>query len=207
MSAQSQRVNVSMISLKWGDFLSTLPPGALALFAVSAFFPALDAKVHNLDQITTVFGLVLLLVSALLGELLGAFTRIFWERFWLVPHCKPPNALARLKEDNLELYERGVQSSYKYVTFYANFAWATFLLLVSRLHTGDKPSSAVIWLLVIAFVVLLRASHVQWTYFVNYLNNVFPERRRNAGQRPTTGHQGAIHKGSEESEHRERRHT
>src|SRR5436305_4574651 len=125
MHAQSQRVNISMLSLKWGDFLSTLPPGALALFAISAYFPALDSKIHNIDQISATFGLVLLLVAALFGELLGAFTRIIWERLWLVPQCSPPNALSRVTVENLDLYERGVQSSYKYVTFYANFAWAT----------------------------------------------------------------------------------
>ena len=103
--------------------------------------------------------------------------RLLWERYWLVPHCNPPDALKNLKSENLELYERGVQNNYKYVTFYANFAWATGILIISRLHKGDKPCSAILWLLVIATIVLLRGSHVQWTYFVNYLNKIFGERK------------------------------
>jgi hypothetical protein len=146
------------------------------------------------------------MASVLFGEVLGAFTRVVWERYWLLPHCKPPDALSRLRSDNLELYERGVESNYKFVTFYANFAWAVLLLIASRLHLGDKPSSAVMWLLVIVTVVLLRASHVQWTYYVNYLNKVFPERRENAEKRSTAGN-AALHKASAEVEHKERRHT
>jgi hypothetical protein len=107
----------------------------------------------------------------------------------------------------LELYERGVESNYKFVTFYANFAWAVLLLIASRLHLGDKPCSAVMWLLVIVTVVLLRASHVQWTYYVNYLKKVFPERSKNAGQRSTAGDAGSIHTGNSEEESKERRDT
>jgi hypothetical protein len=123
----------------------------------------------------TIFGIALVMAAALFGEVLGALTRLIWERYWLLPHCNPPDALSRLSSENLELYERGVENNYKYVTFYANFAWAVILLIISRLHVGDRPCSAVMWLLVIVAVVLLRASHVQWTYFVNYLKKVFPE--------------------------------
>jgi hypothetical protein len=171
------RVNVSMVSLKWGDAISVLLPGALALFALAGFFPALDARISNIEQIGTAFGFALLMAAALTGELLGVITRLLWERYWLVPHCNPPDALKNLKSENLELYERGVQNNYKYVTFYANFAWATGILIISRLHKGDKPCSAILWLLVIATIVLLRGSHVQWTYFVNYLNKIFGERK------------------------------
>lgn len=185
MSAQSQtqRVNVSMVSLKWGNVISTLLPGALALFAVAGFFPAFYAHISDIEKISVTFGVVLLMAAALMGGILEALTRVIWERFWLLPHCKPPDALRALRTENLELYERAVENSYKYVTFYANFAWATLLLLSSRLHSGDKPCSAVIWLLAIASLALLRASHVQWTYFVNYLNKVFPERSTNAEER------------------------
>jgi hypothetical protein len=181
------RVNVSMVSLKWGDALSTLLPGALALFALAGFFPSLDARIHNVEQIGTTLGIVLLMAAALTGGILEAITRVIWERYWLIPHCKPPNALKNLRSENLDLYERGVQSSYKYVTFYANFAWATGLLILSRLYKGNKPCSATLWLLVIVTMVLLRASHVQWTYFVNYLNQVFGERSAHAEERPATG--------------------
>jgi hypothetical protein len=156
----------------------------------------MDARVHNIDQIGTTFGVILLMAAALTGELLGVFTRVVWERWWLIPFCKPPDALSTLKSENLELYERGVQSSYKYVTFYANFAWAIMLLALSRLYKGDRPSSAVIWFLMIAAVALLRGSHIQWTYFVNYLKKVFGERSANAGQRSASGNGSTIHEGN-----------
>lgn len=207
MPTQSQRVDVSMVALKWSNIISTLLPGALALFAIAAFIPPLNDRIHNIEGVGTIFGIALVMASVLFGEVLGAVTRLAWERYWLVPHCHPPDALSRLSSENLELYDRGVEQSYKYVTFYANFAWAVILLIISRLHSGDRPCSAVMWLLVIIAIVLLRASHVQWTYFVNYLKKVFPERRENAGQRSTAGDTGALRKGSAEVEHKERRHT
>jgi drug/metabolite transporter (DMT)-like permease len=162
-----------MVSLKWGEVLSTLLPGALALFGLACFFPAMDAKVHNIDQIGVPFGVVLLMASALCGGLLEAFTRVTWEKWCLVALCKPPAVLHMLTKDNLELYERGVQSSYKYVTFYANFAWATMLLIASRFCAGHGVRSGINWVLALVIGVLLYASYVQWTYYVNYLNKVF----------------------------------
>ncbi len=135
------------------------------------FIPPLNNKIHDIEKIGTIFGIALVMAAVLFGEVLGAVTRLVWERYWLLPHCNPPDALSKLSSENLELYERGVENNYKYVTFYANFAWAVILLIISRLHAGDRPCSAVMWLLVIVAVVLLRASHVQWTYFVNYLKN------------------------------------
>jgi H+/gluconate symporter-like permease len=188
------RVNVSMVSLKWGDALSTLLPGALALFAVTGFFPPLDARIHNIEQVGTTLGIILLMGAALAGGILEAFTRVVWERYWLIPNCKPIDALKNLRADNLELYERGVQSSYKYVTFYANFAWAIGILILSRLHKGDSPCSALLWILVIIMLILLRGSHIQWTYFVNYLNKIFGERSDDAEKRSTSGDTSQIHK-------------
>jgi hypothetical protein len=187
MSAQSQRVSVSMVPLKWGTVISTLLPGALALFAIASFFPSLNAKIQNPEAIGATFGIVLVMVAVLFGGVLEAVTRIVWERYWLIPLCKPPDALTKLKADNLELYERGVESSYKYVTFYANFAWAVLLLIVSRIYSGDKACSAIIWLLAIVMIVLLRASFLQWTYFVNYLSKVFCERRAHVEERSPAG--------------------
>src|SRR5437899_1548314 len=104
MPTQSQKVNVSMLSLKWSTVISILLPGALALFAVAGFIPLLNERIHNIEGVGTIFGIALLMASVLFGEVLGAFTRVVWERYWLLPHCKPPDALSRLRSDNLELY-------------------------------------------------------------------------------------------------------
>jgi hypothetical protein len=104
---------------------------------------------------------------------LEAFTRIAWERHWLVRCCRPIDVLSKLNNANIALYERGVQSSYKYVTFYANTAWATALLLIGHLYLGQKFISISTAILVTTIAVLLIASHVQWTYYVNYQNKVF----------------------------------
>jgi hypothetical protein len=169
-----------MVSLKWGDFLSTLLPGCVALFAISPYFGRLDAIAKNLDKAGPVTGLVLLIASALVGGVLEAVTRITWEPWWLVRRCKPIDSLSNLTPDNLELYERGVQSSYKHVTFYANFAWATVLLLVSRWQQGGRLFSIGTLILGLGLVVLLRASHVQWTYFVDYQKKLFGKKEKHA---------------------------
>jgi hypothetical protein len=39
-----------MVPLKWGDVLSTLLPGAAALYAISPYFARLDAILQNLDK-------------------------------------------------------------------------------------------------------------------------------------------------------------
>jgi hypothetical protein len=169
-----QRIDLSMVPLKWGEVLSTLLPGAVALFAVAPYFPSLQHWFENIDKISPSLGLILLVASALAGGVLEAITRIAWEPYWLVRHCKPiSDALSNLTGDNLDLYERGVQSSYKYVTFYANFAWATTLLLISHLQFSAKRFSVGTAILTLAIPVLLRASHVQWTYYVNYQNKIF----------------------------------
>jgi hypothetical protein len=119
----------------------------------------------------------LLIAASLVGGILEAFTRVIWERLWLIRWCRPPDILPKLNINNLDLYERGVQSSYKYVTFYANFAWAIALVFAGRLFTGDKIWPVITFVinftLVIIFMLLLVASHIQWTYFVNYQKKVF----------------------------------
>ena len=169
---QTLEVNVSMVSLKWGDALSTLLPGALALLAISSWLPLLADRLQHIDAIGVGGGFVLLIAAALLGGVLEALTRISWERFLVWRHPSS-DVLSKLDKDNLELYERGVQSSYKYVTFYANSAWATMLLLIGRLHDGITLCSLQIPLLLLVVFILFRASYVQWTYYVNYQKKVF----------------------------------
>jgi hypothetical protein len=168
-----------MVPLKWGDVLSTLLPGAVALFAVAPYFRSLSYWFNNLDKAGPTVGLMLLIAAALAGGLLEAITRIIWEPFWLIPRCKPPDSLSNLTTETLELYERGVQSSYKYVTFYANFAWATVLLLISHLQYGPERFSVGTIILVLAIAILLRASHVQWKLYVNYQTKIFARSKLN----------------------------
>jgi hypothetical protein len=163
-----------MVSLKWGDVLSTLLPGGLALFAIAPFFPLLDAYMNALDKISVPSGVALLIAATLIGGVLEAFTRVTWERYFLCRVHPIPSILEKLNAKNLDLYERGVQSSYKYVTFYANFAWAVAMLFFSRILTGATTArSAGSIILAIVFVLLLFSSYVQWTYFATYLKRVF----------------------------------
>ena len=160
-----------MVSLKWGDVLSILPPGALVVFAVSQHVELFGFHIQTLGQITVGTGTALLIFSVLAGGILAAITRVSWER-WLIRRCHVDfDVLGALTAGNLALYERGVQSSYKYVTFYANFAWAILVLLASLLV--KTPSAALGTVLTVIVAILLRASYVQWTYFVNYQTKVF----------------------------------
>lgn len=172
------RVNISMVSLKWGEVLSTLLPGVVALYAIAPYFPTLKAKVDNINGIGWEGGLLLLMASALAGGVLEAFNRITWEKFVLAKLCRSVDALSSLTPENLELYERGVQSSYKYSTFYANFAWAMLLLLGRRVDHGLRIKSVEMVIIAGTVAVLLVASYVQWTYYVNYLRKVFRKEKR-----------------------------
>lgn len=187
-------VQVTMLSLKWGDVLSTLLPGAIVVFALAPSIPQVQRWFDRIDQIGP--GVALLMASVLVGEVLGAITRITWESKFLVRRHPAKDILPYLRENNqnVALYERGVQSSYKYVTFYANFAWALLILLAINIF--EKPKAVVIVSLVALIGLLLRASYVQWTYFVNYQTKVFgPRNDTNTGQRSSTRNEGQIHIG------------
>lgn len=150
----------------------------------------------RIDQIGPVFAL--LVIAALMGGLLEAWTRIVWEKYWLVRRCRPLDVLGTLRDSaqNIDLYERGVQSSYKYSTFYANFAWAVMILAFSHFNHGAMLCSFRTLLFAIVILVLLRASHVQWTYYVNYQNKVFGPRSEDAGKRPAAGNAGEVRQGN-----------
>ena len=163
-----------MVSLRAGDVLSTILPGAVVVFAIAPFSSTLTDWLNHITQAGP--GIALLVATALMGGLLEAWTRISWERYVLNRWCKSPSVLHTLRESqlHLDLYERGVQSSYKYVTFYANFAWAVLVLASARLAGGVwQPCSAKVGATAASFIVLLVASYIQWTYFVNYLEKVF----------------------------------
>ena len=63
-----------MVSLKWGDVLSTLLPGSVALFAIARYFPLLHEQMLHLNDIEIGSGLALLIAAALVGGLLEAVT-------------------------------------------------------------------------------------------------------------------------------------
>jgi multisubunit Na+/H+ antiporter MnhG subunit len=188
-TAQAEsKVEVSMVSLKWGDVLSLLLPGVVALFAISPYFPALYERVLKIDQASSTFGVVLLVGAAIAGGVLGAFTRIVWEPFWLMRrHRVPPEVMKRVKE-NKDLYERLVENSYKYVTFYANLAWATIILCATRIQQGMSWHGGGTVILVLTIIILVIASHVQWSYYVKSMNQFYSEGELpNVEKRAATG--------------------
>jgi fluoride ion exporter CrcB/FEX len=189
-----------MVSLKWGDVLSTLLPGAVALFAVAPYFPTLKRWIDNLDKSGPSIGVVLLIAAALAGGVLEAVTRITWEKF-LSKKYPLGDVLCNLTPVNVDLYERGVQSSYKYATFYANFAGALALLYLSRLIQGASGCSLGSVMLGCTILILLVASYVQWGYYGHYRRSVFGTKGApNAEERPATGDQSKVPGGSAESE-------
>lgn len=189
-----------MVSLKWGDVLSHLLPGAVLLYAAAPLFPRLHALTTDPSKIGAALGLALLMAAALAGGILEAWTRVTWEKYLVRRVSTSAKVLERLTKDNLELYERGVQSSYKYVTFYANFAWAVLALAAQRWFFGYPTPLSTLVLLGTAGL-LLRASFVQWTYYVNYQNKVFGPRSPDAEERSAPGNAGTNppHRGEGEA--------
>ena len=162
----SLRIQSLRRSPEVGEVLSTLLPGAIVVFALRSWVPTLHEWFTRLEELGP--GVALLMASAVAGGVLEAVTRVTWEPWVLTRRCPPVSVLPRLREHPLhpELYERGVQSSYKYVTFYANVAWALGVLAVAEVSGARRwPWIA---LLVIVMAILMRASLVQWTYYVNY---------------------------------------
>ena len=168
-----------MVPLKWGDALSTILPGAIALVGLRAFIPTIDdwLKQLTVSGSSLLVGGALLVAAAVVGGILEAITRVGWERHILVPLCPPTDALTALGRDpsRLDLYERGVQSSYKAVTAYANTAWAILIVLVQHIHNQGLCSVDNVAIVAI-YGLLLYASYVQWTYFVNYQRKVFGDK-------------------------------
>ena len=173
-----------MVPLKWGDALSMLLPGAIALLGLRAYIPIVGTWVDSISDTgnrnALLLGGALLMSAAFAGGVLEALTRIGWERLFLVKSCPPPRGvLEALNEDPrlVDLYERGVQSSYKWVTAHANTAWALVLVAAGRVTQGEAIWSNTHGLIISTVAVLLIASYLQWTYFVNYQRRVFLKRR------------------------------
>lgn len=163
------RLQVSMVSLKWGDVLSAVLPGAVAVFAIAPWFPPFWKLVTDINNAQLATGIAFLFASALAGGVLEGMTRVGWEQL-LRKWCKSPDVLPKLTPVNLPLYERGVDSSYKYVTFYSNLAHASVILSVT---CAAKSRGGLVLLLAVITALLLIASYVQWTYYVNYQKKVF----------------------------------
>lgn len=165
--------HVSMVSLRWGEVLSTLLPGSVVVLALSWHVQQLDDWFTSLDSIGP--GVALLMASALAGGGLEALTRVTWEKLVLAKICAPPrDVLTQLTPENFDLYDRLVQGSYKYVTFYSNLGFALIVTLASMLSL--RPSWG--WPLTLAGVIVLLfyASYVQWTYFVHYATEIFSQK-------------------------------
>ena len=170
-----------MVPLKWGDALSLILPGAIAVIGLQAYVPPLKTWVEAIPTAGSALlvGGALLMAAAVAGGILEAFTRIGWERYCLVKLCpSPPGILEALNQNPalLDLYERGVQSSYKFVTAHANTAWALLTALMGRIDRGAPICSTTNALILSTVVLLLVASYVQWTYFVSYQKRVFLSR-------------------------------
>ena len=90
-----------MLSLKWGDALSIIPPGALVVFALSFHIDPLGEYVKNLEQVTFAAGVALLILAVLAGGLIAP----------------PPDILANLKDGQheLALRTRPVNCSVAYI--------------------------------------------------------------------------------------------
>lgn len=189
----SVKVNLSMVSVKWGDVLSAILPGSVLVLAIAPWFPDFWKLVADINQAQLSTGVAFLFAAAIGGGILDGFTRITWEQFWLCKRMRPPkDTLDNVTPENLPLYEMVVQSSYKYAMFYANLAWACLALAVTYPLKFPLHRFTVPLLLVVLAGMLLRASHIQWKYYVGHVSSLF-SRSRNAAKPSTDRNQSSIH--------------
>jgi len=69
------------------------------------------------------------------------------------------------------------------------------LLLIGRLYAGQKFLSFSTFILTAIIRLLLVASHIQWTYYVNYQNKVF-RGTQHFEQRSTAGNKSDVSSGN-----------
>lgn len=182
------RLNMSALSLKWGDALSMVLPGLVALLAVGPYVPTLNSWLSNLAE-AKLGVLAALAVSAMAaGGMLEAITRVLWAELFNKFRRVRVDALSVLGEnhDYLDLYERGVQVAYKWTTFYTNMGTAMAMVLMSRLHQGPEIFSVINVLISAMTGILFRAAWVQWRIYANYVEKVFGD-KANAKKRSTRG--------------------
>lgn len=185
-------VTYKMVSLRWGDAMAVILPGSVALLALAPLSPALIGLLEALPDVSFTVGFVLLIAAALAGGVLEALTRIVVERLYIhgvkiparsvsLPNGNkiPPRDVEvleritlpkyRVTAENLPIYDRGVQASYKYFSFYSNAALATLFLLLSRWAEASWPQNVMLWAVM---VVLFRAAYVQLGYYARSLSKL-----------------------------------
>lgn len=169
------RTNMSALSLKWGDALSMVLPGMVALLAVGPYTPTLNSWLLGLPEAGLGVVAALVVAATAIGGILEAITRVLWVHIFNIRRTVGVDALALLGKNPelLDLYERGVQVTYKWTTFYTNMGTAVLLVSLSRFHHGPDRLTFVNVALLTVTVVLFRAAWVQWTIHVNYIEKVF----------------------------------
>ena len=117
----------------------------------------------------------LLVAATAIGGMLEAITRVLWVHLFNKHRTVSVDALSLLGKhpELLDLYDRGVQVTYKWTTFYTNMGTAVLLVFLSRLHLGPDRIVLVNAGLVVMTAVLFRAAWVQWTIYANYVEKVF----------------------------------
>jgi hypothetical protein len=188
-----------MVSLKWGDVLSAVLPGAVGVLAIAPWIPSVWSLIIEFNRLEWTTGVAFLFAAAIVGGVLEGLTRISWEKWISKRRPLPSGVLASLTPENLPLYERSVDTSYKYVTFYANLAWALLGLGITVAAKWPHARYRTSGLLIVVVGILLRASFVQWTYFVNYQTQVFGG-RIDAGKRSATGNAALPRKATTEGD-------
>lgn len=155
-----------MVTLAWGDLLSLVLPGAVALLGVQRLYPAFNL-LENPNAITVSGGFFLLFAATLAGAVLEGMRRVLFDELLRKrASTKGSNLYAYITPANQALFEMLVQSSYKYQTFYGNLCCALYFVLTMRHVVAPfVPFDRIDLVMAIAAVVALKASFVQGRYF------------------------------------------
>ena len=149
-----------MVTLRWGDIISILLPGVVALFGLREFVPLLKQMSVSLNNLTLSSGVLLLICAGIAGGVIDALRRVLLEK-WLIrvytrlrkrnsalasegivcchndvlcrENPADRNVFYHLSPQNLPLFESGVENSWRYYVFYCNLGFAVLFALFVRM--------------------------------------------------------------------------
>jgi hypothetical protein len=188
-----------MITLAWGNVLSILLPGIVAVLALRHLDPTIGALLAHPDKLGAGAGASILFLAALCGGVLEAVSRVvfdtwvpaLWQRTPAPSDGSPgPRSVYEyVTPENQAVFQAAVENSYKYANFYGNLSMAMGFLMATRLMAHGGCLGRLDGLLGPSAVMLGIAAYIQRGMFNRRIGAFMTQerhRREEDGKRRTS---------------------